>query len=128
LASVLKIVGFSLVLVFEMLKNCGGKITIYASSSAFQERRMKSINRAAEKLARMLSLDTEIVAFERKFAPIYVYYKSEDEELVPLYCNKGEKSDAREVFTRLRNMMFVLSFHPKYSNLKRLRREIIQFS
>jgi hypothetical protein len=29
---------------------------------------------------------------------------------------------------RLRNMMFVLSFHPKHSALRLIRKEIMQFS
>jgi len=81
---------------------------------------------AAEKVAKQLMVDAEVKMFRKRFNSIYVYYTDGDEEPVPIYCNKGEKSDAQEVYATLRNMMFVLSFHPKYSALRRMRKELMQ--
>ena len=111
-----------------MLENLNGKLLVYASSFASRGNRMKSVSVATERMAKMLNLNVEVVTFREKFAPIYVYYKNGDEEPVPIYCNKGEKSGIKEIYTALRNMMFVLSFHPKHSALKRIRREIMRLS
>jgi hypothetical protein len=117
-------------LVFEeysMLENLNGKLLVYASFTS-RGTRLKSVNVATEKMAKILNLNVEVVTFREKFAPIYVYYKNGEEEPIPIYCNKGKKSSTEEVCAALRNMMFVLSFHPKHSALKRIRREIIRFS
>jgi len=111
-----------------MLENLNGKLLVYASSFASHGSRMKSVSVAAERMARMLNLNVEVVTFREQFAPIYVYYKNGDEEPVPIYCNKGEKSNTKEIYTALRNMMFVLSFHPKHSALRQIRRQIMRFS
>jgi hypothetical protein len=37
-------------------------------------------------------------------------------------------SNAEEIYMTLRNMMFVLSFHPKHLALRQAREEIIQLS
>jgi len=111
-----------------MLQSCNGKLLVYTSSFMSRETRLKSVSVATEKMAKLLKLDVEIVTFTKKFAPIYVYYKSRDEEPIPIYCDSGEKTDIQEICTALRNMMFVLSFHPKHSALKQIRREIIRFS
>jgi len=111
-----------------MLENLNGKLLICASSFRSCGSRLKSVNLAAEKMARMLSLNVEVVTFRENFTPIYVYYKNGDEDPIPIYCNKSEKSNMQEIYTALRNMMFVLSFHPKHSALKRIRKEIMRFS
>ncbi len=111
-----------------MLENLNGKLLVYASSFKFCGSRLKSVSIAAEKMAKLLDLNVEVVTFREKFAPIYVYYKNGDEEPIPIYCSKSEKSNMQEIYTALRNMMFVLSFHPKHSALKRIRKEIMRFS
>ena len=83
---------------------------------------------AAEKMARLLKLNFEIKTFRQNFAPIYVYYKTGDEEPIPIYCSNSGQSNMEEVCTVLRNMMFVLSFHPKHQALRHVRKEIMQFS
>jgi hypothetical protein len=76
-----------------------------------------------------LNLDFEIVRFERASSPIYVYYEENDEEEpIPLYCDEGKISGLEEISSRLRNMMFVLSFHPKHSALKEIRKELLKLS
>jgi hypothetical protein len=108
--------------------NQNGKFLVYASSGEFQGKRLESINVATEKMAKLLKLSVEVVTFKEEFTPIYVYYKNGDEEPIPLYCDKGETSSMQDVSKALRNMMFVLSFHPKHSALKRFRQEIMQLS
>ncbi|MGB9853417.1 MAG: hypothetical protein ACPLRY_01205 [Candidatus Bathyarchaeales archaeon] len=105
-----------------------GKLLVYASSAGSCRKRLKSVSAAAKKTARTLNLDVEIVDLKDKAAPIYVYYKNGEEEPVPLYCDKNQKPTMEDVFNALRSMMFVLSFHPKYSALRKIRKEIMRFS
>lgn len=79
-------------------------------------------------MAKLLNAGFEIKTFGKRFRPIYVYYKNGDEEPIPIYCSNSEESDTQEVYVALRNMMFVLSFHPKHEALRQARREIIRFS
>jgi hypothetical protein len=90
------------------------------------EERLKPVSMAAQKIAELLKFNFEVVIFGENLTPIYVYYKNGDEEPIPIYCNKGEKADAHQICTVLRNMLFVLSFHPQHSALKRMRKEIMQ--
>jgi hypothetical protein len=115
-------------LVTGMLENSNGKLLIYASRFMSNKKRLKSVSVATEKMATSLNLNFEIITFGEKITPIYVYYKNGDEEQIPLYCDKGGKVNIQDVCAALRNMMFVLSFHPKHSALKQIRREIMQFS
>jgi roadblock/LC7 domain-containing protein len=105
-----------------------GKLLVYASSFTSRESRLRSVSIAAERMAGVLNVDIEVRTFKKKFTPIYVYYKQGDEEPIPIYCNNGEKSNAEDVYATLKNMMFVLSFHPKHSVLRHARKEIMQFS
>jgi hypothetical protein len=111
-----------------MLNLQTGKLLVYASSFSSHEKRLKPVSVAAERVAGLLKMDVEVKTFRRRFKPIYVYYKQGDEDPIPLYCNNGEKLNAEDVYTTLRKMMFVLSFHPKHSALRHARREIIQLS
>lgn len=106
----------------------GGKLLVYASSFISRENRLKPVSLAAEKMAGLLKVDVEIKTFKKNFTPIYVYYKQGDEEPIPLYCNNGKEPSAEDVYAALRNMMFVLSFHPKHSMLRHVRKEIMRFS
>jgi hypothetical protein len=111
-----------------MLESSNGKLLVYASRFTPSKRRLKSVSMAAEKMATSLNLNFEVITFGEKVTPIYVYYKNGDEEPIPLYCDKGGKVDIQEIYAALRNMMFVLSFHPKHSALRQIRKGIIQFS
>jgi len=101
---------------------------VYASSLALSEKRLQSVSVAAEKIAELLKLRMEVVTFGEEFGPIYVYYKNGDDEAIPIYCDKGGEFDMQEIYKALRNMMFVLSFHPKHSVLKQIRKEVMLFS
>jgi hypothetical protein len=111
-----------------MLENSNGKLLVYASSLRFREKRLKSVSMATEKMAKVLRLNVEVITFREEFAPIYVYYKNGEEEPIPIYCDKGEKANTQEICTALRNIMFVLSFHPKHPALRRMREELMRFS
>jgi hypothetical protein len=113
----------------SMLENSNGKLLVYASGFASHEERLNSVSTAAEKMAKLLKLGFEIVTFnEEKGTPISVYYKNGNEDAIPIYCDKGKKATKKEIYGLLRNMIFVLSFHPKYPVLKPIRKEVIQFS
>ena len=105
-----------------------GKLLVYASRFGSCENRLKPVSEAAERMADLLKMGVEVKTFKKKFKPIFVYYKQGDEEPVPLYCNSGEESNVEDVYVALRNMMFVLSFHPKNLMLRHARKEIMQFS
>jgi len=76
-----------------------------------------------------LNLDFEIIRFDRASSPIYIYYEEFDgDEPIPLYCDEGKISGLEEISSKLRNMMFVLSFHPKHSALREIRKEILKLS
>ena len=111
-----------------VLENSNGKLLVYASSFTFHQKRLKSVSMATEKMAKLLKLNFELITFGEKITPIYVYYKNGDEEPIPLYCDKGGKVNIQEIYVVLRNMMFVLSFHPKHSALRQIRNGIMQFS
>jgi len=79
-------------------------------------------------MAQLLRLNFEVVTFKKSFSPIYVYYKCGNEEPVPIYCNNNVQSGVDEIYSALRGMMFVLSFHPKHAALRQVRKAIMQFS
>ena len=84
---------------------------------------------AAQETAKQLNLDFEMVKLSCADSPIYVYYEENgDDELIPLYCDEGKISDLEGISSALRSMMFVLSFHPKHSALKQIRKEILKLS
>ena len=116
------------ILAIVVLESSSGKLLVYASSFASYGKRLKPVSNAAERMARFLKLSFELRTFRKKFEPIYVYYKGGDEEPVPIYCSNNGQLDIGEICAALRNMMFVLSFHPKHSALKHVRKEIMQFS
>jgi hypothetical protein len=112
-----------------MLKGNCGKLMVYASTGIPSRKRLDSVRTAAKDTAKRLNLDFEIVRFERASSPIYVYYgENDDKEPIPLYCDEGKISGLEEISSRLRNMMFVLSFHPKHSALKEIRKELLKLS
>lgn len=108
-----------------LLEGSNGTLLVYASSFAYNEEHFKPVSLAARKVAKLLKLDFEVVVFGENVKPIYVYYKNGGEEPIPIYCNKGDVVDVQDVYRALRNMMFVLSFHPRHSFLKHIRNEVM---
>jgi hypothetical protein len=112
-----------------MFKGSCGKLMVYASTGIPGKERLESVGTAAKETAKRLNLDFEIVRFDRASSPIYIYYEENDgEEPIPLYCDEGKISNLAEVSSKLRNMMFVLSFHPKHIALREKRTEILKLS
>ncbi|MEM3769836.1 MAG: hypothetical protein QXG76_01440 [Candidatus Bathyarchaeia archaeon] len=110
------------------MEDSRGKLLVYVSNAGTHRERRKAVSVAVEKTARMLNLGVEVVPLKDARAPTYVYYKDGENEPVPLYCDKENKDSIEKVCTALRSMMFVLSFHPKFSALKKVRKQIIRFS
>jgi hypothetical protein len=110
-----------------VLENCNGILFVYASLGS-REKRLKPVRLAARKVAKHLKMSFEVKTFRKKFEPIYIYYKNGDEEPIPVCCVGNSQSDIEEICTKLRNMMFVLSFHPKHSALRQVRKEIMRLS
>lgn len=108
--------------------NCG-KLMVYASTGVPSSKRFNSVRTAAKETAKRLNLDFEVIKFDRVTSPIYVYYEENDnEDPIPLYCDEGKISDLEEISSKLRNMIFVLSFHPDHSALKEIRKELLKLS
>lgn len=101
---------------------------VYASKTSSPKRRLQSVTAATEKIAELLNLDFEMVPQTRGCQQIYVYYGHGDDEPIPIYWDEGRKGNLREIKTRLRNMIFVLSFHPKHTALKHVRGTIMKLS
>jgi len=104
-----------------MLEN-NGKFMIYASNSPRLER-LRIVGSAVAKVASFLKLETELSP-RRKLLSIYVYYKSDAGDEIPVYCDWGKGWKEEDVYRAIRNMMFVLSFHPRHPSLRTIRKEI----
>ena len=116
-------------LMISMFKENCGKLMVYASTEVPRGKRLDSVRTAAKETAKRLNLDFEMVRLDRASSPIYVYYEeNEGDEPIPLYCDEGKISGLEEISGKLRNMMFVLSFHPNHSVLKEMRSELLKLS
>jgi len=116
-------------LVIAIFKGNCGKLMVYASSGVTFRKRLDSIRTAAKETAKRLNLDFEMVKLDKVGSPIYVYYEEcAGDEPIPLYCDEGKISDLEAISSALRSMMFVLSFHPKHSVLRQMRKEILKLS
>jgi hypothetical protein len=114
-------------LMISMFKENCGKLMVYASTGIPRGKRLESVRTAAKETAKQLNLDFEIVRLDRAPSPIYVYYEENDgDEPIPLYCDEGKMSGLEEISGKIRNMMFVLSFHPNHSVLKGMRSELLK--
>jgi hypothetical protein len=111
-----------------MFKNDCGKLMVYTSTAVPHRKRLQSVRTATENTAKLLKLGFEVVKFRKSFSQIYVYYENGGDEPIPIYCDEGKTSDAGEICATLKNMMFVLSFHPANSALRQARKGLIAFS
>jgi hypothetical protein len=113
---------------YDMYKNGTGKLLVYESAGVASKERLESVKTAAEQTAKRLNMDFDVVRFGKTGAPIYVYYEGDEGEPIPLYCDEGKMSGLEEISSALRNMMFVLSFHPRHNALRQMRGEIVKLS
>lgn len=111
-----------------MFKNDFGKLMVYASNEASPKQRLQSVKTATEEMARKLNMNFEMVKQAKGAAPIYVYYENGDDEPIPLYCDEGKTGDLAEISSKIKNMIFVLSFHPRHAALKQARKTLFVFS
>lgn len=126
---VLKEISMIGTLMISMFKENCGKLMVYASTGVPRGKRLDSVRTAAKETAKRLNLDFEVVRLDRASSPIYVYYEDNDgDEPIPLYCDGGKISGLEEISGKIRNMMFVLSFHPNHSVLKEMRSELLKLS
>jgi hypothetical protein len=107
-----------------MFKNDSGKLMVYASTVSSPKQRLRSVSTATEKMAKQLNMDFEVVKQREGCGQIYVYYEQGGDEPIPIYCDEGKTGDLQEIHSRLRNMMFVLSFHPRHTALKQARKAL----
>ena len=115
-------------MMISMFKENCGKLMVYASTGILSGKRLESVRTAAKETAKRLNLDFEMVRIDKAPSPIYIYYEENDGEPIPLYCDEGKMSGLAEISDKIRNMMFVLSFHPKHSVLKGMRSELLKLS
>lgn len=101
---------------------------VYTSTASPHRKRLQSVRTAAEKTAKLLKLGFEVVKFRKSFSQIYVYYENGGDEPIPIYCDEGKTDDAGEICATLKNMMFVLSFHPANSALRHMQKGLMGFS
>ena len=111
-----------------MVEKFNGKLLVYASNLVSRDNRLRHVRVATQRMAKLLNLNLEVVTFQKKFTTIYVYYKSRESEPIPIYRDSTRQPCVDEVYTAMRNMMFVLSFHPKHSALRQVRNEVMRFS
>ena len=112
-----------------VFKENNGKLMIYASNGSPQGKRLDSVRSATQQTAKRLNLSFEMVKLNSSASPIYVYYEDDGvDEPIPLYCDEGKRSGLDEISSTLRSMMYVLSFHPKHTALRHIRKEILKLS
>ena len=110
------------------MKKTNSRLLIYASSLSLKEKRAQAIRTATKRVADLLKLPFELITFEEPLQQTYVYYQKENEETIPLFCEVTGRSDTEKVFKIIMKMLLVLSFHPKFSGLKPVRKEFMLFS
>ena len=85
--------------------------------------RLRVVSKAVSKVANSLKLKTEF-SLRRELLSIYVYYRSEAGDEIPIYSDWGKSSNEEDVHRAIRSMMFVLSFHPNHPNLRTIRKRM----
>ncbi len=111
-----------------MFKNASAKLTVHAPTGTSPNQRLLSVKMATEAMARHLDLDFEVVRQTKSASPIYVYYENGNDEPIPLYCDEGKTGSKEEISSKIKNMMFVLSFHPRHTTLKQARKALLAYS
>ena len=101
---------------------------VCSSNKESQNKKLKAINLATRKTARLLNMSFESRQINENFSKVFVYYDNGTDEPIPIYCDKGKKERIQDICTILRKMMFVLSFHPKNFSLKYIRNSIMTLS
>ncbi|MCW4010160.1 MAG: hypothetical protein NWF05_06020 [Candidatus Bathyarchaeota archaeon] len=111
-----------------MFKTDSGKLMVYVSAASCPKQRLQSVKSAAQEMAKQLNLSFELVKQASGPSPIYVYYECGGQEPIPIYCDEGKNGDLAEISSKIRSMMFVLSFHPRYAALRQARKTLFTLS
>lgn len=107
-----------------MLSTENGKFLIYASAFRNKSERLKVVGSAVARVAEALHSNIEVLS-KRHSLSIYVYYKNERYgEEIPVYCDWGKEWKEEDVYQAVRSVMFTLSFHPRYSILQNMRKQL----
>ncbi|MEM2975680.1 MAG: hypothetical protein QW821_04615 [Candidatus Bathyarchaeia archaeon] len=96
------------------------EILIYAPNFHRENERLRIVNSAVAKIANKMRLKVQ-VAPRKELTSIYVYFRNGNSEEIPLYSDWGKKGSEEDVYSAIRNIIFVLSFHPKYLFLRKAR-------
>jgi hypothetical protein len=110
-----------------MIKN-GSKLTLYTSNDIWHPKKAQSVRSATKKTAETLNLEFKEAHKSNANLPIYVYFEDEHNDAVPLYCDEGKNAELDEISSKIRSMMYVLSFHPKHATLAQIRSRLVKFS
>lgn len=103
------------------------KLLIYTPRFSTYYDRAKVVGSAVAKIAQKIKMETE-VATKAKLLSVYVCYRSRDDEEIPVYSDWGKDWNEEDVSHAIKSVMFALSFHPKHSSLRAIRRELCAFS
>jgi hypothetical protein len=107
-----------------MLPTENGRFLIYASGFQNRNERLKVVGSAVARVAENLHFDIEVLS-KRRSLSIYVYYKNGmDGEEIPVYCDWGKDWKEEDVYHAVKSVMFTLSFHPRYSILQAMRKQL----
>lgn len=102
-----------------------GRLLIHAPVLTFRRGRLEIVRTATEKVAEKLRLGVKSVE-NKGLSQIHVYYGNGHGELIPLYRDRGGNGGEKDVYSAIRNMVFVLSFHLRFSFLKPIREEVLR--
>jgi len=98
-----------------------GKFIVYASAFPRQNDRLKTVGRAAVRIAERLGADIEI-SQRRDVLSVFVYYRNGGKERIPVYCDWGKNWNEEDVYHSIWSVVYALSFHPEYSVLQTIRK------
>lgn len=103
------------------------KLLVYTPRFSTYYDRVKVVGSAVAKIAQRIKMEIE-VASRTKLLSVYVYYRSRDDEEIPVYSDWGKNWNEEDVSHAIKSVMFALSFHPKHSSLRAIRKELCAFS
>jgi len=82
--------------------------------------RLITVGRAVLRVSEKLGVDVETYQ-KREASSIFVYYKDESREKIPVYSDWGKNWSEEEVYHSMRSVIYALSFHPKHLTLQTIR-------
>jgi len=112
----------------KSMLSANGTLLIYTPHFHADHTRARIVGSAVSKIAHTIKMDIE-VARRKKILSVYVYYRTETgDEKIPVYCDWGKDWSEEDVYHAIKSVMFTLSFHPKHSSLRVIRKDLCTFS